>query len=355
MRRLSRLALLCAAGCAAHPRAPHSPAQAGSGSVGSAETVGEFCSSLIGLSVQLGARCAGGSIQTWMSLLDPTFECAHAQAALQAGRLQFTTGDAKTCLQASQAALSSGDCDSTAASKLPAATACQTALQGLVPVGGACKSFHVVQFWEECVSGAYCKPAQFTDCSGTCTVYGKSGDSCSGIDQRCDSTLSCAAGKCGPRAKQAELCGAPDSPFCATGLVCDEPNPGQARTCLPRRTSGTCSSSAVCVQGYLCNTSRQCAPIKHQGDSCSAGDCGPFAFCDAGRCNETLPTLGQACGTIDNENRACVGGYCQRPPGSNTGVCAAFKQRGDTCTLGSECSGEYATCDDATSKCIACE
>jgi hypothetical protein len=357
MRSLSSSALLCALGCAADPRAPHGDAQADGGSVGGAETASEFCTRLIGLSVQLGPRCAGGSIQTWTSLLDPTFECAHAQAALQAGRLQFSSDDAQACLQASQAALSSGDCNGRPASTQPATTRCQTALQGIVPIGGACKSFHLVQFWQECVSGAYCKQASLTGCGGTCTAYGKSGDACSDLVQRCDSALSCTAGKCGPRASQAEVCGALDSPVCAQGLVCDEPDLGHAGTCQPRKTTGTCNYNALCASGYMCNASHQCAPVKHQGDSCSvgAGECSPLAFCDAGRCNETLPTVGQACGTIDNENRACRGGYCERSPGSNTGTCAAYKRPGDTCALGSECSGDNANCDDATLKCTACD
>jgi hypothetical protein len=214
---------------------------------------------------------------------------------------------------------------------------CLAALDGTVPLGGAC------DLDEECVGKALCKSSSGI-CPGQCSPLQVAGQGCA-KDSDCQDGLVCS--------KETQLCVAPatdgqeceyGAPPCRPGLLClgkndDNKTPGTCRTSASA-LSGSEGEACDPASGQLCRSGLSCvansltlSPLAINwlcvqsggyaaGDPCKPGfpeacASGNYCMTASGQLTGTctaIPSSGQACGSGTSKcqpNAACVEGTCQ--------------------------------------------
>jgi hypothetical protein len=233
---------------------------------------------------------------------------------------------------------------------------CEDAVEGLVPVGGACQ-------WNfECAQDAdgestVCSARTGTDCTGVCRARARVGQECeSRGNPPCASNLTClrpggGPGVCAAAAEPSRMCkvdggtlacqegvcrgGICGDPFpagtgctstseCAAGLACFGDPPrcqvrlGQGAPCGSAADGGTDLPCAECL--WCTSTNGQpatCLPSAKEGQSCAQNPCDIGLACVAGTCSLTR-VLGESCTTPDNSEDPSIQGTCRQ---SALGVC----------------------------------
>ncbi len=173
-------------------------------------------------------------------------------------------------------------------------------------------------------------------------------DECAGELSVCAFTPSCNAESCcegicryipGPFAL-GEPCAPTDR--CETGSFCRFPDstPGQTGTCSPlAKADQACSISSDCVDDHYCRQG-VCKALQTVGQSCQDAPCKPELYCSSEQTCKTRALVGEPC--EDNNDDSCrdVNTIC------NSGTCVRLKAPGEQCEgYSSECV-QYAPCDD---------
>jgi hypothetical protein len=281
-------------------------------------------------------------------------------ASVSAGRMQYHSDNAQSCLDA----LSSAPCDRLQA-EYPIVAHCHDVVGPNVANGSACYGS------EECVGGVCVGAA--SGCAGICTRYAAPGAPCvvSGgtSTQTCDPTvqfcdgmvcerkkhggeacaadfecafdLACVSNVCADPARlgQGVPCTVGMAPACADGLYCDD----TAKTCAARVAHGAaCMQADACSDGQTC-VGGVCAAWLDAGGNCSVGGggCPATQRCSNGACValSQLPAgVNQSC-RVDSD---CVTGLycgstiCQWQAGQD-GVCSVA----NSCATGLMCDSGF--------------
>ena len=206
-----------------------------------------------------------------------------------------------------------------------------------------------------------------------CSGSGKCAGTCDKSDTKActypDSSTVCAAQSCaaGQRTNKSLCDGQGNCPI-QTPTACD------SNQCLADNSdcSGTCTV-ASCGAGKYC-TGSTCAPLKNQGDTCSAdGECstthcvdgyccesactGACTSCSVthGKCtNTTSARSGKACGGTAPCNASCTGSSPDCVPASSTTSCGITSCLSSTqLQLAGTCTSQ-GTCSQSTQTCTAC-
>lgn len=259
------------------------------------------------------------------------------------------------CLTAKPAgAICAGGCDCASGS-------CAEGLCCKTDCAGPCRSCAMPTAGTCTIAPAGTDPR--SDCAGglTCDGAGACRTSCAG-DGQCKPGLYCTApsgGACMPVGAKGAACG-PDgldpsgghacaTSICADGRCCTDACAGACRSCSVGGSEGTCTPNAAdtdpegeCAGGLTCDGAGVCR-------SACAGDeeCKPGLYCtdtSGGACLARLAD-GAACGAdpVDpTGGHQCASGIC------SAGLCGPA-----TCAKDADCP-IGATCQGATSKCVAC-
>jgi hypothetical protein len=328
----------------------------------------DFCQPYWGSLASYLGRCLGGNAADLQGLLDEKVLCDRFVASVAAGRTRFDAASVAACL-----AQLPGDSTSCELSATLPPDACASVLQPLVPVGGSCKSFYLLNLAGECAGGAFCNQDRNLACTGTCVAYLAPGAACDpdllNLETRCSPGTSCdeVSKRCLPsnRAAAGQPCGGAPSIECQRHLYCERlgTDGGTTGVCRAARTSGPCASRDECAAPTHCAGpagNQSCIPYRQPGESCTPGEhqCTPFAHCGSdGKCSDRPAALDEPCGRIGDESVACgPGAYCAAQVLS-AGTCQPQKKPGDACTgVGlSECDGNNGHCDSASRRCVACD
>jgi hypothetical protein len=337
------------------------PTNAAGGSSGTAgiDSPRGFCEAYFRVAADYEARCTRLTSEIWLDLYGPEERCAIVDDAVASGRLTYSAKDGQACIDAFESTLSS-DCTAakTMAPELP--ETCGTGLAPAVPLGGACRSYQLIDSFEECSDGNFCSHQPTTSCFGTCRAYLTNGDACerSGPD-RCPKGDVCFNGVCTTLAGLDEACGGPDLPGCASDFYCQGATTTTSGVCVARKDSGACTESDECDTFHYCSPEGECATPKASGEDCTPGlgECvAAMSYCKAGKCAGSLPAAGEPCGDIDGEQAICAEGYCDLG-GNASGTCRAPLEPGQPCTGANagECGGDNGHCDETTKLCVSCD
>jgi hypothetical protein len=236
---------------------------------------------------------------------------------------------------------------------------CTDGIAGRLPAGSQCSFFELL--FSDCAPGNYCESSG-NACGGTCKPYVQPGGSCAytlaGEFPGCASGLSCPHGSnlCTPYVGEGESCLDASTGECGDGLYCN------GAACQKRNTSGACTFGGECAAGSVCTRSypRTCTTVKLPGDSCTQGqaECYGLSYCgDDGKCTRTGAAENQFCGTnFQGEYIQCgTDLYCATDT-NGAQTCQKTKPAGSNCSnyYSSDCAGNSAYCDSATSLCVAC-
>jgi len=317
---------------------------------------------MLELDAEFLARCGGPSLESSRLFFHADFVCGNASEAAQNGRLSFSAADARACVEALAVVAANVDCVEATGESDPLGTdPCTAALQGTVPLGGACLSFHFIEFFDECAGNTFCDQGGAESCMGTCAAYLGEGETCDILDGslRCDSDHTCSHDTCMAEAALDAPCEGPEAASCGNGLYCEGGASDQAGICRSRKTTGPCLEDNECATAHFCNATGSCERYHRAGEACTpgAGECYPaLSFCDAGKCAGTLRANGEACGSIDGETVSCGEGYCAAETGAQ-GICVPETQPGEACTGSSlsECAGDNGHCDMTIGQCVSCD
>jgi hypothetical protein len=236
---------------------------------------------------------------------------------------------------------------------------CLAALDGTVPLGGACT------LDEECQGRAVCRSSTGI-CPGQCTGLLVAGQACV-QDGDCQSGLQCSS--------ETKLCVAPaaegqpceyGAPPCGPGLLClgkddDNKAPGVCETpaaALSAPAGGVCdpTNGQLCQVGSSCalqgvdalagTIDWSCVPV---GTYLAGGDCKPGFpdacasghYCKTG--GDILALLGGTCTLIPAAGEACGNGMSQCQPGAVcvSGICQNLVSNGVSCAADDMCFSGY--------------
>ena len=236
---------------------------------------------------------------------------------------------------------------------------CLAALDGTVPLGGACTLDEV------CQGLAICRSATGT-CPGQCTALLVAGQACE-EDGDCQSGLQCSS--------ETKLCVAPaaegqacehGAPPCGPGLLClgkddDQQTPGTCKTpaaALSAPAGGVCdpTNGQLCQAGAACvlqsvdvvaaTIEWSCVTVGSYG---AGGDCRPGFpdacvagyYCKTG--GDILALLGGTCTPIPTAGETCGTGTSQCQPGAVcvSGICQNLVSNGVSCTADAMCFSGY--------------
>ena len=339
-RRVALSILLLVAACSSSGGGGSSSGGDPVGGTGPA-TVAAYCDAYWSAYAARRAACGRGSAADAAAVYAPAARCADPVRAVAAGRATYDASGAGACLSFIETA----SCDvleSFMNGAYPQA-ACAAAIAGKLADGDSCYSH------ESCASGVCIFSPNA--CPSTCVTLTPSGSPC-------QPGVPCAAGSfcnillatpaCTPLSQLDGPC--MNDAWCGPGLFCEFISL-QSNGCRARATSGSCTSDNQCAIGYRCSNASTCVAWRAAGESCTQGEnaCGPGLWCGAGGTCVDGPKPSEACGTVNGEDRPCIGGWCSS---SGTAyVCAAWLAPGGTCSLASQCSPTD-VCDTAgTAKC----
>ncbi len=288
-----------------------------------------FCNSALEALAARAETCQGGPAAAWLSILEgqePNDLCSLWSKGVEENRIEYNPANAEACLTSLQSDL---PCDQVVAVMLP--VACQSAINGVVAVGGECISDL------ECTGDAVCDTSG--GCPGICTARVAVGADCSG-NQVCVLGSSCLGDTCVANAALGEECGATVA-SCELGLTCSTASGEVKGTCQPGQTSGACTSSDQCAPGYSCigTDVRACVKARTVGEDCTPGrdECAQFTYCSAQGC-AILPAVGERCdaeGTT-GEAATCLLGVCD----SASDACV-LRNQGESCERNEDCASQY--------------
>jgi hypothetical protein len=232
------------------------------------------------------------------------------KAGVPAGRISFDSGKADACISS---------VTGMACNVLPTTgDACKDVIVPKVAGGGNC--FDDM----ECIDGT-CLLA--SGCPGKCEIRGKVGDTCGNTgDPPCDSK----AAKCDYTAHK----------------------------CVALATSGACSYSSDCADGYFCkkpSTSGSCKPFGTLDCTCSALGGAGAACTTSSECQQSLSCVSSVCKAPAKSGEACnfQDGGCEAKLAclisdvvTGAGVCGDPRGSGGDCYVIYECANNL-TCRNA--------
>ena len=293
-----------------------------------------------------GADCAS---TTEARIRNGTFSML--QGAVDQGRVVYDGSKAQACLDSFAGRTCAQMLDRDSAE-------CLAALDGTVPLGGACS------LDEDCQGLAVCRSSTGT-CPGQCTALLVAGQACA-QDGDCQSGLACSS--------ETKLCVAPaaegqaceyGAPPCGPGLLClgkndENRTPGTCKTpaaALAAPTGGVCDATKgqLCQAGSSCvaqsidllagTIAWSCVPVGSYG---AGGECKPGFpdACASGNYCKTgtgLAALTGTCTAIPASGEACGTGMSQCQPGAvcASGICQNLVANGVSCTAAAMCLSEY--------------
>jgi hypothetical protein len=238
-------------------------------------TVAALCDTFPAAWGDLMARCYGGEVADWASLVArPCSETAHAEVA---GRITLDQQKVAECF----AVLAGGEC---LLGPMQGGSPCGELTTGSIPAGQPCKP---LAYGDECAPDAYCHGT--SACAGYCIPRGVEGDNCHGlyVDLICGAGLDCDGPSAACRVPGTE--GKPCAgELCEEGLYCDGDRTGG--TCQRVKTAGPCRSDRACAAGFIClqtDVAKEgaCTRVKPTGTPCTfglrecAGRCSPEGIC----------------------------------------------------------------------------
>jgi hypothetical protein len=237
------------------------------------------------------------------------------EAAVDAGRVEYRPRYLNACTDA----IRELGCDQYS-DRAP--TPCEKLLEGQLEVGDACS------IDEECSPGSFCD-AQ-TSCPALCVELRPAGEPCS-EDEDCRDGLICSSqivpSRCTAPAGLGEACEGTAGPPCQFGLFCAGDAAG--RTCVqPDQVFVAGAGQACDPEGAsFCSFDLRCALVGVDGVSPDWDCVAPVGSGQA--CHPAFPDM-----CSDSE-------YCELPPLSLDGTCAALPESGEPCV----------TFDGATKRC----
>jgi hypothetical protein len=326
----------------------------------SSANVSEFCNSVITAAVSMQTGCVGGGESFWRDIYSQVFDCTQLTKDVAAGVLSYDPQKGAQCLDQ----ISKFDCDQT-----NEPSACEPAVVGHIPSGGACVSGLRLLFFSDCALGNYCDIDMAT-CGGTCKPHAPVGASCAYTSAA--GSVSCEDGSecqlntevCVADVSEGQPCEGPTAGNCASGLYCEGVATSVAGVCRKRKTSGSCESELYCASNYLCigaEGAKTCRKAKMLGDACTPGqgECyRVFAWCGSdGKCTDTRAQENQLCGSTDREYIQCASGLTCVLGTTGAGTCQkkGDKPAGSPCTSSTECGGTISYCDPTTKLCVGCD
>jgi hypothetical protein len=329
-----------------------------------ASSAAGFCADFLLALADFLVRCEGASPVSAQGVYTDPVVCERFQSSVASGRTRFDPSGAAACLTTIQGAT---PCEGSSTQT----SACTGAITPLVPRGGACQSFYLINLSNECMGDDFCSLASIDACVGTCAARSPAGAPCAGPtpDVRCATNTSCdfstkVCTAVPPPVGLAQPCGGAGQGTCGPGLYCDgsASEGGASGVCQNKKSSGACTTSTECARPAHCagaSGAKSCLPVTPVGASCTAGwgECGLYSACQNGRCTDVPASVGQPCGSAGGEVITCAAGaYCDSMS-LGSGVCRAQKQPGDACSgmpvLG-ECAGNDGHCSSTAQTCVSC-
>ena len=288
---------------------------------------------------------------------------------LTAGKAKFDAQQAQACIDG----LNARGCDRTP----PAVDqACERAVTGTVPSGGACNWLY------ECATGR-CSPESAGACPARCGDVSEAGGPCT---PACDlrASLRCIDNVCSTLHTVGQKCSSTDD--CAIDLFCDGFGLCSTRTF----EQASCDASEQCAAGLWCDFAAQgglCRKLILSGQSCTATSadairgacesgtlCRGFSFVKTGATPGTCAPIGEigascvpsaqitGCGNgLRCVNGACadkpVSGPCAQPDDCKDGAaycdgtqCQLLEANGAACASSPEC--QSGTCAPSSGLCV---
>ena len=260
----------------------------------------------------IGPCCAQGGIasdvESCRSTLQPSL-AARVKILLDNPRMNYNESATGMCLDEIRAALTACT-DRTR----PVSKACQQIFVGTVPIGGACSTS------DECVEkpggSVYCSQAVCTwSANMTEQPRGKLGDGCNATCQSSNGTSSC-SGSGVVDGGSSTTCWVADGLNCSSSRVCTAVSAiGQRCTgsyscvagahcqnavCVANEATGPCTSEFDCLGTYCDFTTRQCTPLKANGETCSSDNQCTGGDCYQSKCRTwTVATAAACAGLLD--------------------------------------------------------
>jgi hypothetical protein len=198
-------------------------------------------------------------------------------------------------------------------------TACDNIFRGTVPLGGSCGT--TTECAKPATGGVSCTTAVCTvtpsyssptsephavagqACTETCSATGASGSICGGYSA--------------PDGGAAAYCWTNDGLACSSAKIC-EAAPGVGQTCIDMsycatdayclngkcvasQATGPCPSGRECLSTSYCDyTTKQCTPLKQNGEACNQGSECLAGQCEQDHCrNWSVATLSSCAGLLD--------------------------------------------------------
>ena len=285
-------------------------------------TVDEGCDQVARIILGRFSACYSGPVDAWRTQMQVDAICRSVAASVTEGTLAFAGKQIRQC----KAALNQRAC--TDISAVPLLADCQMFTPAAAPTAPCNSTF-------DCTSG-WCQVT--AACPGQCTPYVAIDAACTAAD-RCPPGSTCANGFCRAYRALNDPCSA-DAPCEPYALLCT----GGPATCQPRKTSGTCVTSAECLPSYNCTPpliGGSCTPAKHLADSCTSGryECELFTRCSnvTSQCT-LLSEAGGSCLILEGELAGCLDANC------SWGTCASYRAIGAACGSNADC-GPLAHCN----------
>ncbi len=247
------------------------------------------CAGIVG-AIQSGfANCAGGPQAGWAAYFPADLTCARIEKSVSLGQEDFDGSKVQDCIQG----LTQTSCSVYAqvfgrilAGEFDFYWLTCPAFAPRVTSGGACS------FDWDCVGG-WCDT--HSTCPGVCTSLKQPNTAC-GPGDRCVAGTTCASAECVGYAGSGAPCGGANPPCEPSQLYC-----GPSSTCIPRQTSGSCTSGSQCALKYDCvgpAGTTTCQPQAQESGDCSVESCELFTYCSAVKKCRIWPSNGQLCNAI---------------------------------------------------------
>ncbi len=266
----------------------------------------DFCELMLVRARQWLRDCRNiANAEDWWGTINVAQLCSSGRDAVEAGRLDYDSVQAKAC-----ATLSVGPCSNvealaygTRAEQLQS-NACVGVLTGTLGLGDECHP-DSTNYADECAEG-YCAP---TACPSTCQAFAEADENCDAVSSFCDPTQSFCnvEGKCQAFVAPGEPC--PNRDECAPSDVCHTIDDETAVCTTPTALGQSCGPNDVCAEGGVC-LDGVCVAEVALGEPCaSSRNCPAGSFCN-GTCRELVELNGDCTSDLCDAGLTCVDMVC---------------------------------------------